>query len=211
MKKQDHEVARAYDQIAAWFDSNRTRTLIEKPYLDYLAGALPPGASILDLGCGTGEPILRYLVERRFTVTGVDASTAMIALARTRFPGARLLVADMRRLSLGQRFDAVLAWHSLFHLPHDEQRAMFTTFAHLSNPGGILMFTSGSEYGETWSDNGGESLYHASLDLKEYRSLLAQHGFELVHHAADDAACGGATVWIAQFDQENLHETPTRL
>jgi 2-polyprenyl-3-methyl-5-hydroxy-6-metoxy-1,4-benzoquinol methylase len=199
MKKQHHEVTGAYDKSAAWFDRNRTRTLIEKPYLDYLAGALQPRASILDLGCGMGEPILRYLVERQFTVTGVDASAAMIELARMRFPGTRLLVTDMRGLLLGQRFDAVLAWHSLFHLPHDEQRAMFTTFAHLLNSGGILMFTSGSEYGETWSDNGGEALYHASLDVKEYRSLLAQHGFELVHHAADDAACGGATVWIAQY------------
>lgn len=199
MKAFSQDVAAAYDRIADWFDSNRTRALIEQPYLEELTRRLPPSASILDLGCGTGEPIMRYLLERQFDVTGVDASAAMIAIAKTRFPETRLLAGDMRTVAFDGRFDAVIAWHSLFHLPHAAQRAMFARFAHLLNPRGILMFTSGSAQGETWSENGGEMLYHASLDALEYRALLAQHGFHLLRHAADDAACGGATVWIAQY------------
>ena len=193
------EVTETYDKIAAWFDGARSRTLIERPYLDELTGALRPGAAILDLGCGVGEPIMRYLVERGFAVTGVDASAAMIAIARPRFPGTPLLVGDMRRLDLGRRFGAVIAWHSFFHLPHDDQRAMFAVFAEHLEPGGLLMFTSGDEHGEVWSENGGEALYHASLDAGEYRRLLAAHGFALLRHAANDAACGGATVWLARY------------
>lgn len=211
MRTKAQDVARVYDNIAAWFDEHRTRALIEQPYLDYMVQALKPQASILDLGCGTGEPILRFLAERRFEVTGVDASTAMIAIARTRFPGTRLLVGDMRTLALERKFDALIAWHSLFHLPHDDQRAMFAAFAQWLHSGGILMFTSGSAYGETWSENGGEALYHASLDADEYRRLLAQHGFAVLRHAQDDASCGGATVWIAQYRPGEHHETPTRL
>jgi ubiquinone/menaquinone biosynthesis C-methylase UbiE len=207
MQARDTDLARAYDKIAAWFDEHRTRELIEKPYLDYLVQALKPGASILDLGCGTGEPILRFLAERQFELTGVDASAAMIAIARTRFPDTRLLVGDMRKLTLDRRFEALIAWHSFFHLPHDDQRGMFAAFSHWLHPGGILVFTSGSAYGETWSDNGGEALYHASLDADEYRSLLVQHGFAVLRHAADDAACGGATVWIAQYRPGEHHET----
>lgn len=194
-----NEVTAAYDRIAGWFDATRTRALIEKPYLDYLARELKQGASVLDLGCGTGEPILRYFVERGYEVTGVDASVAMTGIAGARFPETRFLVGDMRDLDLHEKFDAVIAWHSLFHLTHDDQRAMFKTFAAHLRPGGLLMFTSGSEPGEVWSDNGGESLYHASLALAEYRSLLEAHGFYLMHHVADDAACGGATVWIARL------------
>ncbi|MBD8530696.1 MULTISPECIES: class I SAM-dependent methyltransferase [unclassified Massilia] len=193
------DLARAYDTIATWFDQHRTRTLIEQPYLDALVQALPPGAAILDLGCGTGEPILHYLRERGCAVTGVDASAAMLVIARRRFPGTRLIKGDMRTLALDQTFDAVIAWHSLFHLPHADQRAMFATFARLLRPRGILMFTSGSEQGETWSDNGGQMLYHASLDSADYRRLLEEHGFQVLRHAADDAACGGATVWMAQL------------
>ena len=192
-------VAAAYNKIAGWFDSNRTRVLIEGPYLEALAQAVPPGASVLDLGCGTGEPILRYLVERGHTVLGVDASAAMIDIASARFRGTHFVVADMRQLALDETFDAVIAWHSLFHLPHADQRAMFPTFAQLLRPGGVLVFTSGSEAGEAWSENGGETLYHASLDLHEYRSLLETHGFQVLQLAVDDAACGGATVWIARL------------
>ena len=195
------EVAAAYDRIAGWFDTTRTRALIERPYLEELVRTLAPGSSVLDLGCGTGEPILRFLAERGFAVTGVDASAAMIDIARPRFPGARLLVGDMRTVAFDHRFDAVLAWHSLFHLPHADQRAIFARFAQLLNPHGILMFTSGSAHGETWSENGGAMLYHASLDTGEYQALLARHGFDLLRHVPDDAACGGATVWSAQVGQ----------
>jgi SAM-dependent methyltransferase len=199
MKTNDQGVVSAYNNIAGWFDSTRTRELIERPYLDFLAQALTPGAAILDLGCGTGEPILCFLVERRFRVTGVDASAAMIDIAARRFPGTRFLAGDMRDLALNDRFDAVIAWHSLFHLPHDDQRAMFGTFVRHVRPGGLLVFTTGSEHGEAWSENGGQALYHASLSLDEYRSLLETHGFHVVKHAQGDMACGGATVWVAQY------------
>ena len=198
MNKHADDIAGSYNRIAVWFDNNRTRTLIEKPYLDYLAQALSPGAAILDLGCGTGEPILRYLLERGFAVTGLDASAAMIDIARRRFPNTPFLTGDMRSVALDQTFDAVIVWHSLFHLPHADQWAMFPIFARLLNPGGLLMFTSGSAYAEVWSDNGGEALYHASLDAHEYRALLEEQGLRVIRHAADDPACGGATVWIAQ-------------
>ena len=194
-----NDVANAYNRIAGWFDRTRTRALIEQPYLDYLTRQLKEGACILDLGCGTGEPILRYLVERRYEVLGLDASVAMIDIARARFPGTRFEVGDMRELDLRRRFDAIIAWHSLFHLAPGDQVAMFETFARHLEPGGLLMFTSGSEAGEVWSENGGEALYHAALAAAGYRGLLRAHGFGVLHHAQDDAACGGATVWIARL------------
>ena len=52
---------------------------------------LPPGARVLDVGCGSGL-LARRLLEAGFEVIGVDASPAMIDLARTQAPGARLEV-----------------------------------------------------------------------------------------------------------------------
>src|SRR3954452_3365467 len=94
-----------YEENAAAWDSQRGRNLFEQPWLDRFAALLPDGGSVLDVGCGMGEPIARYLIERGFAVTGFDASPSLIALCRERFPSGEWLVGDMRELSLGRRFD----------------------------------------------------------------------------------------------------------
>ena len=105
----------------------------------------------------------------------------------------------MRHLALSQKFDCILVWHSSIHLSADDQRKMFAVFANHLNHNGMLLFTSGHEAGEIWSDNGGENLYHASLSADEYERLLKQHGFELLLHNMQDKSCGGATVWMVQL------------
>ena len=187
-----------YDRHAAAFDRERGRTLFERPWLDRFAALLPAGGAVLDLGCGTGEPIARHLLGRGLAVTGVDSSPAMIALARERLPAGEWLVGDMREVSLGRRFDGVLAWHSFFHLPPGQQRPMFARFAAHARPGGALMFTSGPEHGEAVGRLEGEPLYHGSLAPDEYRRRLAKHGFAVVEHRSGDPECGGATVWLAR-------------
>ena len=191
------DVVSVYDKIAGWFDASRSRTLMERRYLDFLVSRVPAGASVLDLGCGAGEPIMRFLLKENFHVLGVDASAAMLALAKSRFPTARFLQADMRHLDLNEKFDAIIAWHSFFHLPHDDQRRMFPVLGAHTAPGGLLMFTSGPRHGEDWGENGGEQLYHASLDAEEYRALLGANGFAVLEHVVEDPDCGGATVWVA--------------
>ena len=51
------------------------------------ADAFPPGATVLDLGSGPGEPSTRILQEAGLTTYAVDASPTMVAAFRERFPG----------------------------------------------------------------------------------------------------------------------------
>jgi SAM-dependent methyltransferase len=183
--------------VEAW-DRLRTRTLFEKPWLDRFASLLRENSSVLDIGCGAGEPIAAYLRDRGFRVTGVDSSPAMIARAQSRMPEQCWHVADMRGLALGRRFDGILAWDSFFHLTRDDQRAMFPIFRDHAADGCALMFTSGPSDGEAMGTFEGEPLYHASLAPRTYRALLAEAGFEVVAHMADDPACGGHTIWLAR-------------
>ncbi len=113
-------------------------------------------------------------------------------------PDQQWVLADMRSLSLGQRFDGVLAWDSFFHLKPDDQRAMFSVFAAHAASGGMLMFNAGPRHGEAIGCYRGDPLYHASLDAAEYESLLNGAGFDLVEHSINDPAKGGRTVWIAR-------------
>jgi SAM-dependent methyltransferase len=198
MSSDSDTIVPLYDRHARAYDRLRGRELFERSWLDAFVALLPAGGTLLDIGCGMGEPIARDLIARGFAVTGIDSSPALIAMASARFPQQSWMVADMRALSLGRTFDGLLAWDSFFHLAPDDQRRMVAIFRDHAAPHAALMFTSGPAHGEAIGEFEGEPLYHASLDPEEYRALLAAHGFRVVRHVADDPACNGHTIWLAQ-------------
>lgn len=182
----------------AWDADRRALPWTDRPWLDLFAGLLPPGGAVLDLGCGGGDPVATALAAHGLKITGVDASPTMISMCRERMPEQRWIVADMRTLALGARFDAVLAWDSFFHLKSEDQAAMFPRFAAHATPGGVLMFNAGPARGEAIGAYRGDPLYHASLDAGEYARLLDGAGFDLMEHVVGDVGKGGRVVWIAR-------------
>ena len=198
MSSEADNIISLYERHAQAYDRLRGRQLFEKRWLDRFLALLPEKPSILDIGCGSGEPIARYLIERGCGVTGVDSSASLVDRCRSRFPLQSWIVADMRRLSLQQTFDGLIAWDSFFHLSADDQRAMFEVFTAHAGEKAALMFTSGPAQGEAIGEFEGEPLYHASLDPQEYRAMLDRAGFRVVAHLPDDPDCGGHTVWLAQ-------------
>ena len=83
-----------YDLIAEHWQAGRSVTgYVEhvSPYVDRILEGLPEGARVLDLGCGTGEPVAKYIFERGFAVTGVDESEQMLKFARQTVPEAELI------------------------------------------------------------------------------------------------------------------------
>ena len=196
MKPED--ILPTYNEVAETWDLQRNQALFERKWLDRMLN-YAPGKNVLDLGCGAGRPIASYLLDRRATLTGLDGAPAMIALFETNLPQARGILADMRGVDLGEKFDAILAWNSFFHLSPDDQRAMFEVFARHSAPGAALMFTSGPEEGEEIGEVAGHSLYHSSLSPSEYEGLLNAYGFKVKHFRPEDPECAGHTIWLAQF------------
>ncbi|MFD0764215.1 class I SAM-dependent DNA methyltransferase [Mucilaginibacter lutimaris] len=196
---ESNNVYKVYDKIANWFATNRDTVLLEQNYLDKLIACLPANGTVLDVGCGTGKPILQYLLSKDLVVTGIDASSRILEIARFNFPQNEFILGDMRQLNLKKKFDAIIAWHSFFHLPAQDQPAMFNIFKKHLNPNEILLFTSGTENGEAWGMVSGENLFHASLDKIEYENLLKQNGFAVLQYTANDPDCGYAKVWMAKL------------
>ena len=74
-----------------------------------------PGRTVLDVGCGTGA-FLRAAADRGATVAGIDASPALLEIAREHLPDADLAVGDMQRLPYDDdRFDVVCGFNSFFY------------------------------------------------------------------------------------------------
>lgn len=201
------DLAKLYARHAQRFDAARTQSRMELPYLEMATSLAPPPGTVLDVGCGSGEPLARYFIERGYDVTGVDAVEEMLEMCRARFPRMKWLQADMRRIDIGMRFDLVIAWDSYFHLPPGDQRRMLHTFRRHTAPGGVVMFTSGVTEGEAiGGDLFGDELYHASLNTEEYARLLDHYGYDVLLHRPEDPECGGHTIWMARLRSHEVSQ-----
>lgn len=199
MNREDKNVFKVYDEVSEWFNENRSKHLIELKYLQELLSYLPEKSEILDLGCGTGKPIMEYFLSQNYRVIGVDASWKMLEIAKSNFPNNEFYLMDMRSLKIERKFDAIIAWHSFFHLPVDDQEKLIPKLSNLLNPNGLFLFTSGPENGISWGKINGQDLFHASMSESQYKNLLQNNNFKVIKHVVQDPMCGGATVWLAQL------------
>lgn len=187
-----------YERNAGRFDAERPKGLHERIWLDRFLAQVPAGGAILDLGCGAGDPIAGYIMGRGYSVIGIDSSSAMLAIARARYPAGDWRQADMRRLNLGETFHGIIAWDSFFHLRPDEQRSVLPLMAAHLAASGALLLSVGPEAGETVGRVGDDSVYHASLAPQEYRTRLDHLGIDILRFVAEDPDCDFRTLLLAR-------------
>ncbi|MBT7609693.1 MAG: class I SAM-dependent methyltransferase [Bacteriovoracaceae bacterium] len=197
LKKLELKTKEVYESNAAAFDEQRSKILFEKKWLDKFLGHLNEGEEVLDVGCGSGDPIAKYLIEKKMKVTGVDFSSEMIDMATKRFSQNEWHVQDMRKLNLNRKFKAIIAWNSYFHLTQSDQRSVFSLFDKHLQKGGILMITVGPEKGEVEGLVNNQKVYHSSLSPDEYKELMDEHQFKLLEFAPNDPECNGHTILLA--------------
>ena len=181
----DEDPANGWDAVADRLIAGREASTIGVDVLRAWARDLRPGAHVLDLGCGSGVPVSRTLVQSGVSVAGVDASPRMVAAYRERFPDAPVACEGAASCTFfGRAFDAVVAVGLIFVLDDAEQLAVIRNVARALVPGGRFLFTAPWQ-AATWTDQstGRES---RSLGREVYAAALEAHGLRLTATFVDD-------------------------
>ena len=154
----------AYDAVADRYAEQFRDTLRERPLERALLGAFAElvrtggdgdgDGEVLDLGCGPGY-VTAHLRELGLNAFGVDASSAMVGLAREAYPEQRFAVGTMAALDLGDASVAgVLARFSVIHTPPEDLPAVLAEIGRVLAPGGHLLISvfATDDPGITWQD-----------------------------------------------------------
>jgi SAM-dependent methyltransferase len=170
-----------YEGIAAQFMAGRGRARsagIGVKEVRNWARSLPPGAAVIDLGCGPGLPITEVLVAEGLNVFAVDAAPSFVEAFRRNLPTTPVACEAVQDSSFfGRTFDAALAWGLIFLLAPEDQRRLIQSIARILAPAGRLLFTSPPEP-LVWND-AMTGLESHSLGAAEYRKQLFDAGLSI--------------------------------
>jgi SAM-dependent methyltransferase len=132
-----------YDALAELYDRTFPgpwQRPLDRHSVDAFADGLPRGATLLDIGCGTGHVTVE-LAFRGFNTIGVDPSVNMLHIARKRYPRREWVVgdahypADSPVVRAAEPVRGILARFSLIHVPPDEVAAVLESWAAHTEPG----------------------------------------------------------------------------
>lgn len=164
------------------FRNDRNVREEEKKLFTKLFKKIPDEGDILDLGCGTGEPFDRFMVEKGYNVKGVDLVEKHVHAAREIVPDAEFVQGDFFDVDPNEeKYDAVTSFYAVFHLPRKKHQKLFKHMNSLLRDEGMLLITVGGgemdKYvNENW--NGSEMVW-SSYSQEKSKELLRESGFEI--------------------------------
>ncbi len=160
--------ARFYDEHAQDFYNRTVDTDLIHLYEPFLA-LLPPGAHILDAGCGSGRDSL-YFKQHGYRVTAMDASAELGKLA-SQLLGQPVLHLRFQDIAFVDAFDAIWACASLLHVPRGEIDDVFGRLTTALKLGGIFFVSF--KYGDVEEVRDDRLFNH--YDEQSSAALLARH------------------------------------
>jgi SAM-dependent methyltransferase len=183
------DLSNGYESVAEVFlarrgNSGTRSTAIGVKEVRKWAKTLPPGSSVIDLGCGPGFPLTVVLVEEGLQVFGVDAAPSFVAAFKRNLPGTPIVCESVLESRLFDRtFEAVFSIGLMFLFKAEEQHRLIRRFADILVPGGRLLFTASAKPA-VWNDamTGLESI---SLGAEDYRKLLGAAGISVAEEYED--------------------------
>jgi 2-polyprenyl-3-methyl-5-hydroxy-6-metoxy-1,4-benzoquinol methylase len=190
---------RSYDQLAHSWQQNTPDTY-GIAQLERAISFTKNRGPALDIGCGSHGRMIDLLLKHGFAPEGIDVSTEMIALARQRHPHITFHEIDISQWNFSRKYDLIIAWDSIWHLPLAQQEPVLQKICAVLNPGGIYFFTPigfDTPTETTAQSCWGIDLPYSTPGIARLLELLAQHRC-VCRHLEYDQYPGQHLVIIAQ-------------
>ena len=193
-------VRRGYDALSYHYRRDDADDGQYAPWLADLHTRLPAHAAVLDIGCGCGVPVARFLANAGHQVTGVDISDVQIERARRLVPHGTFIRADATQLDFpAASLDAIVCLYALIHMPLPEQPRLIRRIASWLRPGGWLLATAGHDAWtgteNNWLD-GPATMWWSHADAATYQSWLQQADLTITSQEfVPEGASGHALFW----------------
>lgn len=173
--------------------------------------ALPAGARILDVGCGSGW-LAEYFARLGYDLTGIDISDELITMARERVERVpygvdhetplrcRFLTQDIELAPLAEKFDAVICYDSLHHF--EDERKVFRHLSAMLDVGGLLFILEGHK-----PEAGSETEEELQEVMRRYGTLESPFSSEYLRALLDEQGLKVAGDYVSVnglFEREML-------
>ena len=174
-----------YDRIATQYGKDFGTFIEDKDVYETFEKELPKGATILDLGAGTGRTYA-YFNERGYNYIGLDFSPEMKRQAfkiHGDFPYICDDMINIKKYFKNNSVDAVFAVYSLFHLPQEDLKKVLADVRDILKDNGVAVVSYQLGTGEEFVDepylgeDGKNVLYMSYWTNDEMDSLLDSLGF----------------------------------
>jgi len=182
--------ARFYEVHAKEYFDRTISADLSNLYDRFLA-RVRPGGRVLDAGCGSGRDLLNFR-ERGFNVLGIDASDALVKMARE-YSGVPCHVIRLEDIDYKACFDGVWACASLLHFRKSEVVPVLRRLREALKPGGTMFASVQIGDGEAFVADG---RFYAYYEHQEFLRLVEEGGFVINESWITEDARRPSISWI---------------
>ena len=140
LRERRASVVADYDHDAPTYDDDMYPVTVHVAFVDRLLATCPPGGTILDAPCGTGQ-YFAQVAARGYRVVAIDQSAGMLAQARARGIAERLEHIGLQEMAFEAEFDGAMTVDAMEHIPPEEWPLVVANLRRALKPGAHLYLT----------------------------------------------------------------------
>ena len=174
-------VSDGYTRIAEKYQKQRSLYDSKNLLLKFIRN-VPKGSSVVDLGCGAGIPVTKFLADEGFKMTGIDFSGGMLKLARNNVPNSRFIKMNIADMKLKQdSFDGAVSFYAIIHVPRKNHTKIYECLHKIIKHNGFILVNAGGtkEWEGYSNDYFGGPMFWSSYSPKKTLAIIKHSGFKI--------------------------------